>query len=232
MEIYLSEVSNQGMDFTFPSLPERISVKNGARYLSYDMIAKGTVKIPRGTEAGSISWSGVFYGKSKRREIMINEWTPPGECKKILSSWMEHGTVLRLMVTETGINYDVTISDFEYEEYGGYGNAEYSITFTVNRELKIHTTAELNIDGSAQPLLPQDQMEDRPTPAPANTYTVVKGDNLWKIARKFYGGSGANWEKIYNANAEVIEAAANRYRGGRGSSRGHWIYPGTVLAIP
>lgn len=62
--------------------------------------------------------------------------------------------------------------------------------------------------------------------------TVKSGDNLWSIARKYYGGSGSNWKKIYDANKSVIESTANRYRGGRGSDCGHWIYPGTVLTIP
>jgi TP901 family phage tail tape measure protein len=40
-----------------------------------------------------------------------------------------------------------------------------------------------------------------PAPAPANRYhTVKKGDTLWDIAKAFYG-SGTEWKKIYEANA-------------------------------
>ena len=35
------------------------------------------------------------------------------------------------------------------------------------------------------------------------TYTVVKGDTLWKIAKRFYG-SGVQWKRIYGANQDVI----------------------------
>ncbi len=62
------------------------------------------------------------------------------------------------------------------------------------------------------------------------TYTVKKGDTLWKIARKYYG-SGANWKKIYTANKTIIEKTAKKY-GKKSSSNGHWIYPGTKLTIP
>lgn len=47
-------------------------------------------------------------------------------------------------------------------------------------------------------------------PRPANTaptvrtYTVVKGDCLWNIAKKYYG-NGAQYMKIYNANRNKIK---------------------------
>lgn len=51
------------------------------------------------------------------------------------------------------------------------------------------------------------------------TYTVKKGDNLWNLAKKFYG-SGADYSKIYEANRDVI--------GGNPSL----IYPGQTFTIP
>ncbi len=62
------------------------------------------------------------------------------------------------------------------------------------------------------------------------TYTVVQGDTLWKIAVQFYG-SGVQYEKIYEANKEIIESTA-KTRGKKDSSHGHWIFPGTVLSVP
>ena len=55
-------------------------------------------------------------------------------------------------------------------------------------------------------------------PKTGGTYTVVKGDCLWKIAKKFYG-NGSQYTKIYNANRDKI-------------SNPNLIYPGQVLVIP
>ena len=49
-------------------------------------------------------------------------------------------------------------------------------------------------------------------------YTVVKGDCLWNIAKKFYG-SGNQYSKIYNANRDKIK-------------KPNLIYPGQVFIIP
>jgi len=39
----------------------------------------------------------------------------------------------------------------------------------------------------------------------AGTYTVVPGDNLWKISKKIYG-HGWQWRKIYNANKDTLSS--------------------------
>lgn len=45
--------------------------------------------------------------------------------------------------------------------------------------------------------------EEKPAGS-ANTYEVVKGDSLWKIAQNFYG-SGAEWTVIYEANKDTVK---------------------------
>lgn len=64
----------------------------------------------------------------------------------------------------------------------------------------------------------------------SGTYTVVPGDTLWMIAKRYYG-NGAKHTIIYDANAGTIESVAQAH-GKKSSSNGHWIYPGTVLVIP
>lgn len=43
-----------------------------------------------------------------------------------------------------------------------------------------------------------------PAPAPAQTYTVVSGDSLSKIAKQFYGKASL-WPKIFDANKDQIK---------------------------
>ncbi len=62
------------------------------------------------------------------------------------------------------------------------------------------------------------------------SYTIVKGDTLWSIAKKLMG-SPLRYAELYNANKDVIETEAQG-RGKADSSNGHWIFPGTELDIP
>jgi nucleoid-associated protein YgaU len=57
-----------------------------------------------------------------------------------------------------------------------------------------------------------------PAAAPTQFHTVVSGDNLWKIAEKYYG-SGAKNDVIFQANTPMLKSPDK-------------IYPGQVLVIP
>jgi nucleoid-associated protein YgaU len=58
-----------------------------------------------------------------------------------------------------------------------------------------------------------------PAPGAApRTYTVQKGDSLWKIAKHFYGNGGER-KRIHEANKETIQNP-------------DVIQPGWVLRIP
>lgn len=225
MDIYLNELTG-GRSFTFPSLPERIRVKESTRYQTYSTIRSGDIKIPNGTDPTAISWDGVFFGEAKKQESIVRHWQKPAECEKLLKDWQEKGTIMRLLVTETNINVDVTISKFNVEEYGGFGNKEYTIEFIQNRGLKVYTTDELHVEKFEKKIKPRPE----PPAPPQNLYTVVSGDTLWGIAQKFYG-DGLRWQEIYNANADTIESTAAQH-GFAGSDNGHWIWPGEVFTIP
>ena len=108
--------------------------------------------------------------------------------------------------------FDVVVS-IKLKQYKDFGTKTCNITFE-------STKPKVSVE------------ETRPAPsAPANkTHTVVKGDTLWGIAKKYYG-NGSKYPTIYNANSSVIEATAKKY-GKASSSNGHWIYPVTVLTIP
>ena len=57
-----------------------------------------------------------------------------------------------------------------------------------------------------------------PSSSAARTYTVQKGDTLWKIAKELYG-KGSAWTRIHEANKDVIKNP-------------DLIYPGQTFKIP
>lgn len=227
MEIILKPLDG-GSRFEFPSLPSEVTVDDGVSYQSYKIIALGEVKIPKGTNCKSVSWDSVFFGPSKKGELMMQDYTSPKQCVQILERLHNDGTPLQVLLTDVGINEDMTVSSFQWRPYGGHGNIRYSIKFAEWKNLEVREKKN-----AVKPVVPKsepDTPQERPEPPAATTYTIVQGDTLWKIATKFLG-SGSSWTRIYDANSEVIEAAAKRY-GKRSSDHGHWIYPGVTLTIP
>ena len=76
--------------------------------------------------------------------------------------------------------------------------------------------------GSSTTPVPPSPASDKATsstaPAAEQTYTVVSGDSLSKIAKKFYGNANA-WDRIFQAYRDKI-------------SNPDLIRPGQVLRIP
>lgn len=220
-----------GTPFYFSLMPEQISVKYGAKYQTFDTISRGTVKVPRGTDVTSVSWSSEFFGAKRQNEPIVNSsyWQAPETCRGIIEGYIENETVLTLIITDICLNIDVTVSSFEVTGYGAFGNLKYSITFEQKKPLEIYTTDELNTDSYAKETNPRNDLAASSTGS-GQSYTIVKGDSLWKIAQRQYG-NGSQWKKIYDANKDAIESAAKKY-GKKSSDSGKWIYPGVTLIIP
>ena len=234
MDIILKELGSGGSSFTFPSLPEKIDVSRNAKYQSYDLINGKTYKLPQGKECNEISWSGTFFVEGRYRKdgkslfFPQKDFMKPKECEKTLAQWMKKGKPLKLVVTGTGINLNVTISKLETSREGGYGDMSYSIAFVQYHSLKIYTMKELNRKSGKKG--GKKKTESRPAKSKGGTYTVRQGDTLWGIAHKQLGNS-QRWPEIYKLNKKTIEDTAKKY-GYADSDNGHWIFPGEKLSLP
>lgn len=108
-------------------------------------------------------------------------------------------------ITEDAKNgFDILVK-IKLKQWRDYGTKTVNISF--------------NMEKPKASVEPQREATTSPAPAAAQTYTVVKGDCLWNIAKKFYG-NGSKYTVIYNANRSVIGGNPNL------------IYPGQVLTIP
>lgn len=105
---------------------------------------------------------------------------------------------------ESSSGFDVSVS-IKLKQYRSFGTKTCTIKFADSKP-------RLNIQNNrpaSNP--PQPQGNGR-------TYTVVSGDCLWNIAKRFYG-DGSRYPDIFNANRDKISSP-------------NLIYPGQVFVIP
>lgn len=101
---------------------------------------------------------------------------------------------------------DVIVS-FKLKQYKDFGTKICKISFPKTQK----PVAKTPPPARSAPTSPAPKQQNK-------TYTVVRGDCLWNIAKKFYG-NGSQYTKIYNANRDKIKNP-------------NLIYPGQVLTIP
>lgn len=218
MDIYLTNLTTSGR-LQFPMLPTEITIKMSHQMATYSILRVGEVKIPSGVSVDSYSWSGKFPGYDRRNDPYIrtsSTWLGP----KANFAWINNLKVkddkpvkLRLLITETPINCDVYLSSFTAKHTGGYGDIDYSITLTEARDIIVRKSSQSETTSEST-----ENAGTAETPT-AQTYTVAKGDSLWKIAQKVYG-KGSDYTKLYEANKSTIGSNPNL------------IYPGQVFTIP
>ena len=141
----------------------------------------------------------------------------------MLDEWKTSKKVVRVIVTDMDINLAMLMDELNYSGNEGDEDIYYTMSFSEYVTLNVPT---VNIT----PKVKDNGLTDRPNTSAGGSHTVVSGDTLWGIAKKYYG-NGAQYTKIYGANSGTIEAAAKSH-GKSSSGNGHWIYPGTVLSIP
>ncbi|WP_406390211.1 cutinase family protein [Streptomyces sp. NBC_00882] len=89
-----------------------------------------------------------------------------------------------------------------------------------------HTTESAPVQPPAKP----PAKPTTPVRPPEETiHTVVPGDTLWGIAKK-YLGAGLSWPTIYDPNKSLIETVARKF-GHSSSGNGHLIFPGTRVRV-
>jgi len=219
MDIYLTEIAT-GARLALSMLPEKAKQKGDTAFQVYDIINVGEVRIPRGTNLLTFSWSGTLPGKSRRNASYVKSqyWQSPEEIVNTWERWRKEGTKIRLMVTETTINHDVYLDSYTAEPTGGNGDYEYSISFIEAKPIEVYTVNELNIKPKTQTNKTSASTRPPAAKAAAKTYTVKSGDSLWKIAQATLG-KGGRYMEIYNLNTDKIKNP-------------NIIYPGQVLTLP
>ena len=147
-------------------------------------------------------------------------WMEPGAIANpqyyldILTAWAAAGEPVRYIVSGTQINTQVYLESVEWRERDGTGDVYASIW------MREYTDLEAREVAAADPTDSATGNASRPVEGSGSnqSYTIVRGDTLSTICRRYYGKYSATY---YNALAKY-----------NGIQNPHLIYPGTTITIP
>lgn len=228
MEIWLKQDKDS---IQIPILPASFSVGSSVGHQTVNIQTKGDVTILGKRGLDTIEFSSFFPAKDYPFAAYPKDRAPYEYVKKI-KKWLEKA--VRLTITGANVNAEYTIQSFSYGEPDGTGDIEYSISLQEYRK-PTYTKPKKELP-KKEPAnkKPAKKPTVRPVQTPPKTHIVKSGDNLWNLAKKYYG-DGSKETKLYNANKDVIENAARKHGYVSSSHRGvpgWWIFPGTKLVIP
>jgi LysM repeat protein len=209
--VYLSNTVDNSV-FHFPVNPFNFEMDHDKKYNTVEIVDVGEVDaVDQGTKIQKITFDTMFpkYYDSYCRYQDIPD--PQAVMEKLIK-WKNQVKPLRLIIDGAGINELVIIDSMpEKEEAGEPGDKYVTMNFRTYKELKVEL---YNPKASSSTL----KNNRTPTSTTKGTYVVKKGDNLWNIAKKYYG-NGAKWPTIYTKNKSVVGSNPNL------------IYPGQKLVI-
>lgn len=210
MEIWLKQGKTSFRFAVLPSEYEMTSESNNTQVVIHSL---GEINLLGKRKLKNVSFSS-FFPKEKYSFCEYTSFPTPKESVKLIEE-MKNAGVLHLTMTGTPVNMDCTIESFTWGENDGTKDINFSLEFKEYRKVKVRTAnTREKITKKITPATTQRTAKE----VKSTTYTVVKGDNLSRIAKNLTGSS-ANWQAIYNQNKGVIGGNPNL------------IYPGQQLVI-
>ena len=201
------------VSFYLPVTPQSYTWERGINLETVNISQVGDVYLP--------GWNTRYAGKIECLfPARSYSWAVPGALTDpwyyhdTIAQWAETREPVRWIVEGTGINVRVYIESITVSSEGVSGDLDAVIRFREYVDLAAVTVSDLDTSAAA----PGNSGQSQTGSQDIQTYTVVEGDMLSVLCRRYYGDGSATY---YNALAAY-----------NGIENPHLIYPGTVLSIP
>lgn len=221
------EINASELLITFPITPSELTISCGSKNETVTLIDEGDINILKSPSLTEVEFEARFPMRQypyARQFIGFEEGY-----KKTFDDLRESKKPFRFIVTRTtpdnkrtwDTNLLMALEDMTFKESADEGD-------DVLIKFKLKQYKDYSVRTLENQIKPRNDGNKADT---QKTYVVQEGDTLYLIAKKMYN-DGSKWTGIYHANKNIIEETANKYRNGKGSSNGRYIYRGTVLVIP
>ena len=209
----------EGKQLTLPVNPEKLRIQKSADNEDIDIIGLG--RTTRKAEPGltQISIESFFPAANSYFYKGVSPKTCVSFIYKIWRTENKNNNVGRLIISglPVSINMLFVIEEFVPESRAGEEDDLYYLLSV--KEYIPYGAKIVNLQKSGLASSRGNSTANQPVQSNQRTYTVVSGDCLWNITKKFTG-NGARWQELYAINKTVIGNNPNL------------IYPGAILTLP
>ncbi len=177
--------------FKLPVTPSSYKISVTHKNTVVNIVSLGEINLLGKTGLRSVVLSSFFpaqdysFAKADRKE--------PNYYRNKLEKWRKDNTIIRFIINGV-INMQCTIESFTWGQQDGTNDIYYDLTLKEYRTVSTKKRTQKKIK--------------------ATKHKIKKGDTLSKIAKKYYGKSGATYRnKIYKANKKIIKRKSKLPRG-------------------
>lgn len=207
--------------YRLPTNPEELGKNSVQAIEKYEILKLGQIAIPTHMELMEYSFECEFPKLPTHYVETLGSFKDSDYYINLFQKWRDKLIPIRFIASNgvgDDINTLVLIEELtEVEKAGEEGDKYISFKLLEYREYgkksvvvketkKIVSTTQV---ASTKPIAPE-----KPNPKSNGYHTVVKGDTLWAIAKKYYG-NGSRYTKIVNANKDKIKNPNLIYAGQR-----------------
>lgn len=208
-----------------PELFSRIDVTQDAPPIEHWIVEKGLVYAPSFAVPPMYTIADLQFWE-EWIDLYTTEPKSPREYLDKLQEIRESRITVRFIIeSDEYSTYPVNfLALINLRQYSIVNGEERDIHYALDiYKFEEHAMKELEVEYSGGETIVHEPKPERvdERPPPPKTHTVVRGDNLTRIARQF-GQPDAAWREIYALNREIIHARGNQ----------NLIFPGQEFIIP
>lgn len=211
-----------------PVAPQKLQLKIKNTSKTYTLINEGEINVLKTPGLTDIEFDALLPNVKYPFATYKSGFKGAKTFLEVLKNYKQNKETFQFIVTRTlpngkmlfDTNMTVSLESYTIKEDAKSYGMDVMVTIKLKQYRDFSTkTCNIQFASTKPKVVVQPVRPPENPPKPANqTYTVVKGDCLWNIAKKFYG-NGSKYTVIFNANRDKIKNA-------------NLIYPGQVLTIP
>lgn len=203
--IYLGKRDNSE-NFRVPVAPETLAIERDGDGEEFTISKTGQVNIPKPAKLKTFSIESFF--PAMPTHYSDTEFMEPSSYISKIEKWQDSKEVLRFIFVNGSfdVNELVTIEKFSYAQSYGSQDVTFKLDFKkcvpfepkkmqVIKAANVPAKSTAKSNQAVKQTTPKRETE-KPKP---QTYSLVKGDSLWKVAQK-YTGNGSSYGELQKLN--------------------------------